>query len=119
LCIRYYWPGIRKDVESYVSKCDKCQRRKQKSEYTAPLGEVQQPTYPFETTSMDICGPYPLTPRGNKYILSFIHHFTKYVEAIPIKDMTASTCARAYAVHVIARHGAGSVLVTDQGRSFT
>jgi transposase InsO family protein len=33
--------------------------------------------------------------------------------------MTASTCARAYAVHVIARHGAGSVLVTDQGQSFT
>jgi hypothetical protein len=119
LCLRYYWPGLRKDVESYVSQCDDCQKRKQKSEYTAPLGEVQQPTYPFEITSMEICGPYPLTPRGNKYILSFIDHFTKYAEVIQIIDKTASTSAGVYAVHVIARHGAGTVLVTDQGRSFT
>jgi hypothetical protein len=62
---------MRKDVESYVSKRDECQRRKQKGEYTAPIGEVRQPTYPFEITSMDICGPYSLTPRGNKYILFF------------------------------------------------
>ena len=33
--------------------------------------------------------------------------------------MNADTCAWAYATHVIARHGTGSVLVTDQGRSFT
>ena len=33
--------------------------------------------------------------------------------------MPAETCAKAYATHVIARHGTGSVLVTDQGRSFT
>ena len=26
LCIQYYWPGMRKDVENYVSKCDDCQR---------------------------------------------------------------------------------------------
>ena len=32
--------------------------------------------------------------------------------------MSAETCARAYATNVIARHGTGSILVTDQGRSF-
>jgi len=40
LCIRYYWPGMRQDVENYVRECDKCHRRKQGREYTAPLGEV-------------------------------------------------------------------------------
>jgi len=109
-CIRYYWPGMRQDVENYVRECDECHRRKQEREYTAPLGEVRQPTYPFEITSMDICGPYPLTPRKNKYLLTFIDHFTKYSEAIPIQDKTAETCTRAHATHVIARHGTGSVL---------
>ena len=33
--------------------------------------------------------------------------------------MTAESFARAYATQVIARHGTGSILVTDQGRSFT
>ena len=33
--------------------------------------------------------------------------------------MAAETCARAYATQVVARHGTGSVLLTDQWRSFT
>jgi hypothetical protein len=57
LCMRYYWPGMRSDVGNVVGQCDECQRRKQKCEYTALLGEVRQPTYPFEITSMDVCGP--------------------------------------------------------------
>jgi len=48
LCFRYYWPGMRKDVEIYVSKCDECQRRKQRGEYTAQLGEVIKPTTPLK-----------------------------------------------------------------------
>jgi hypothetical protein len=116
LCIRYYWPKMRQDVESYVRECDNCHRRKQGREYIAPLGEVRQPTYPFEITSMDICGTYPLTPRKNKYLLTFIDHVTKYAEAIPIADMSAETSARAYATQIVARHGSGSSLVTDKGR---
>jgi transposase InsO family protein len=117
--MRYYWPGMRRDVENYVRECDECQRRKQKSEYTAPLGDVQQPSYPFEIISMDICGPYVLTPRKNRYLSTFTDCFSKYAEAIPLEDMTAESCARAYATQVIARHSTGSILVTDQGRSFT
>jgi transposase InsO family protein len=68
---------------------------------------------------MVICGPYPLTPRKNKYLLTFIDYLTKYAEAIPLTDMSAEPCARAYVAHVIARHGTGSILVTDQRLSFT
>ena len=96
---------MRQDVEDYVGMCDSCQRRKQEYEYRAPLGEVREPTYPFEITSMDICGPYLLTPRKNRFLLTFIDQFSKYAEAILIPDTTAEVCARAYATHVIARHG--------------
>ena len=68
---------------------------------------------------MDILGPFPRTASGNKYLLTFIDHLTQYPEAIPIKEMTAEACARAYATQVIARHGSGSKLITDQGRNFT
>ena len=67
---------------------------------------------------MDICGPYPLTQRTSKYLLTFICHFTRYAGAILVPDMSAETCALAYAANVIARPGTGSILVTDQGRSF-
>ena len=84
----------------------------------APLGDVDQPSAPFEVTSMDITGPYVLTPRKNKYLLTFIDHFTKYVEAIQISDQSAETCARVYASQIVTRHGTGSKLIIDQGRAF-
>jgi transposase InsO family protein len=109
---------MRKSIEDYVKCCESCQRRKGDREFVAPLGEVEQPKTPFEVTSMDITGPYPKTPRGNMYLLAFICHLTKYVEAFPIPDLTSQTCARVYAAQIVTRNGAGSTLITDQGRSF-
>jgi transposase InsO family protein len=83
------------------------------------MGEVAEPSRPFEWTAMDICGPYPITANKNRYLLTFMDHLTRYAEAIPIKQMTTRECARAYATHVIAGHGSGSKLICDQGRSFT
>jgi transposase InsO family protein len=119
ISLRYWWPGMRRDTDRYVRECDEYQRKKQGKEFKAPLGDVRQPTYPSEITSMDICGPHPLAPRKNTHLLTFICHLTKYAESIPISDMSVETCVRAYATQIIARHGTGSILATHQGRSFT
>jgi len=107
-----------RSIEEHVSRCDSCQRRKGNREFRAPLGEVEEPTVPFEVTSMDITGPYVTTPRKNKYLLTFVDHLTRYVEAYPIPDQTAETIARVYATQIVARHGTGSKLITDQGPAF-
>jgi hypothetical protein len=62
---------------------------KENREMIAPLGDVEEPKFSFEITSMDITGPYPTTPRGNMYLLTFIDHLTKYVEAFRIPGYTA------------------------------
>jgi len=67
---------------------------------------------------MDITGPYPLTPRKNRYLLTFIDHFLKYAEIFSIQDQSALTCARVYASQIITRHGSSSKLITDQGSAF-
>jgi len=76
--LNYWWPSMRKSIENYVKKCDSCQRRKSTRKFIAPLGEVEEPTFPFQITSVDVTGPYPTTPRKNKYLFTFNGHFTKY-----------------------------------------
>ena len=109
---------MRKSKEDYIKKCDACQRRKKDHEFVAPIGQEEEPADPFEVTFMDLTGPYMLTPRKNKYLLTFIDQFTWYVEAIPIPDQTAETWPRVYATQIVTRHGSGSKLITDQGRAF-
>jgi hypothetical protein len=68
---------------------------------------------------MDAVGPLQRTEKGNKCVLRYVDSFCKYAEAIPLPDISAVTCARAYATQIITRHGVNNVLVTDNGKSFT
>ncbi|KRX56741.1 Retrovirus-related Pol polyprotein from transposon [Trichinella sp. T9] len=67
---------------------------------------------------VDIIGPFQRTERGNKYILTVQDYFSKWPEAYPISDMTASTVARTLVNEFICRYGAAESLHSDQGRHF-
>jgi transposase InsO family protein len=90
-----------------------------RGEFRAPMGEVVEPTRPFQSVHVDFVSPYPLTENKIRYIMTSVDHLTKYVEAVPVTDMSAETCARAYATQIVARHGVNESIVTDQGRSST
>jgi len=85
---------MQQSTEEYIRHCDKCQTWKGKQEFLSPLGEVENPSEYFQGTPLDITGPYFVTPRKNRYFLNFIDHFSKYVEAFPITDVSAETCVR-------------------------
>ena len=74
LCIRYFWPGMRQDVENYVRECDDCHRIKQGREYTAPLGDVRQPIRAYRGTPHGTSeySPYYLL-HGREMILPTSH----------------------------------------------
>jgi transposase InsO family protein len=117
--LRFWWTSIYKVVNEYVFKCDACQRRSGKREFKAPLGSVTEPTQAFHCVHLDIVWPLPLSSNCNKYILTLKDRLTKYAEAIPLPDVSAVTCAKAYATQIVARHGVNESLVTDNGRNFT
>lgn len=115
----YYWPGMGRDIRSYCSQCDSCLRRKTpKHKRPAPLQVFEEVTRPFERTAMDIMGPLPVTALGNKYILVFCDHLTKYSEAIPLRDQKAETVAKEFVEKIVLRHGVPTQLLTDRGRNF-
>jgi len=67
---------------------------KGKPQTQAPLGDLGSLVAPFEITSMEITGPYTLTPRKNRYPLMFVDHISKYADIFPIQDQSVLTCAR-------------------------
>ena len=49
---------------------------------------------PFERIALDILGPLPRTKQGNKYLLVNEDYFSKWLEAIPIRNKESTTVAK-------------------------
>ena len=54
---------------------------------------------------MDILGPLPDTPSGNKYILMVIDQFTKWVEYYPIPNQSSEIVAKSIVDNFFSRFG--------------
>jgi transposase InsO family protein len=118
LKLHYYWPNMNRDVDQYIKNCESCSKLKVGRNPTAPLGELPETSYPLELTSIDICGPYPETKRGNRYLLTFIDHFSRYPEAIPLPRQDAPTVARALVTEIFSRLGCPRTISSDKGTNF-
>jgi transposase InsO family protein len=116
--LNYFWPSMDRDVDTYVEECESCARLKAGRHPTAALGQLPQTTAPVELASIDICGPYPETRKGNKYLLTFIDHFSRYPEAIPIARQDAPIVARALVTEIFSRLGCPQALSSDKGCNF-
>jgi len=73
----------------------------------------------LDVVSLDIVGPLPVTNRGNKYLLTFVDHFTRFCEAIPIARQDTETIAREFVIRIITQFGIPKKLLTDKGANFT
>ena len=105
------------DVVKWCSNCIACNSRKSPPRNKAPL-EVSHASRPLERIAMDIMGPLPETPRGNRYILVVGDYFTKWKEAYPLPDIEALSIAKVLVNEFICRFGVPDSIHTDQGKNF-
>ena len=116
--LNHNWPGITKDVEKYISKCESCQRNKLSRRNKAPLIITDTPTKPFEKCALDIVGPLTETTNGNKYLLTFQDNLTKFSKAIPIANQEANTISKEFVTKIVLEYGLPDKILTDQGTNF-
>ena len=109
---RYVWPGINTDVRRRACSCLQCQQTKVHQHTVTPPGTLATLDARFDRVHIDLVGPLPPC-KGYSYLLTCVDRFTRWPEAIPLLDITASTVAHAFITGSITRFGAPSTITID------
>ena len=114
----FYWPRMRRDVDLHISTCRACTVNKHQG---MPRRAMQnyQAGEPNERVHLDFLGPFETSNQGNKYILSIVDQFTRWIEIYALPEQTAIATSKTFFNGWIARFGTPTIVHTDQGRNFT
>ena len=77
------------------------------------------PSVPLQPRAQDLMGPLPPSADGFINIFTIIDRTTRWLEAIPLKEMTASTCSAVFLSSWVARFGVQATLTSDRGTQFS
>ncbi|GJV65549.1 putative reverse transcriptase domain-containing protein [Tanacetum coccineum] len=117
----YWWPNIKADIATYVSKCLTCAKVKAKHQRT--LGLLVQPAIPewkWDNISTDFITNLPKSSQGFDTILVIMDRLTKSAHFLPIRENDPlDKLARLYQNRIVARHGIPVSIICDRDRRFT
>uniref|UniRef100_A0A5S6Q6D2 RNA-directed DNA polymerase n=1 Tax=Trichuris muris TaxID=70415 RepID=A0A5S6Q6D2_TRIMR len=112
---RFVWPQMKKDCRIWARSCQQCQRAKVTRHIVAPAGHFATPSARFQHVHIDIIGPLP--PAGPyRYLLTAVDRFSRWLEAWPLKRITAEDTAQAFMTCSVSRFGSPAPITTDQDR---
>jgi hypothetical protein len=114
---RFVWPNMNRDITKWVQTCVHCQTSKA-NKHTHHSWEPFIVEERFHTVHIDLVGPLPTTSKGKSYILTMIDHFTRWVEAVPMSNISAQSCAQQFLSTWVSRYGLPVCVVSDQGTQF-
>lgn len=111
----YYWPKMESNAKRHVRRGRACQ--KFGNLIHAPAVELHAicAPYPFHTWAMDLVGP--ITPHSRKYqwILVATEVSTKWVEAVPLRNVTGAAIAQFIKENIVCRFGIPKVILSNNG----
>ncbi|GJW63178.1 putative reverse transcriptase domain-containing protein [Tanacetum coccineum] len=117
----YWWPNMKAEIATYVSKCLTC--AKVKIEYQKPSGLLFQPEIPqwkWENITMDFVTKLPKTTTGQDAIWVIVDRLTKSDHFLPMReDDMLEKLTRQYLKEVVSRHGVPVSIISDHNGRFT
>ncbi|GJV75707.1 putative reverse transcriptase domain-containing protein [Tanacetum coccineum] len=117
----YWWPGMKRDIATYVSKCLTCS--KVKAEHQRPSGLLQQPEIPewkWDKITMDFITKLPRSKSGNDTIWAIVDRLTKSAHFLAIREYySTEKLAKIYVDEIVARHGVPVSIISDRDGRFT
>ncbi|GJT10244.1 putative reverse transcriptase domain-containing protein [Tanacetum coccineum] len=117
----YWWPNMKADIATYVSKCLTCARVK--AEHQRPSGLLVQPEIPewkWDNITMDFITKLPRSSQGFDTIWVIVDRLTKSAHFLPIRENDPlDKLARLYLNRIVARHGIPASIICDRDGRFT
>jgi hypothetical protein len=116
----FWWPQMKKDVETFVKTCDACQRVKNSTH--KPYGLLQPlpiPSKQWSEVTMDFIVELPVTQHKHNAIFVFTDKLTKMVHFAPTTtECTAIEAAKIFIDNVFKLHGLPIRMIHDRDTRF-
>ncbi|GJT98822.1 putative reverse transcriptase domain-containing protein [Tanacetum coccineum] len=116
----YWWPNMKADIATYVSKCLTC--AKVKAEHQRPSGLLVQPKIPewkWDNITMDFVTKLPKTSQGYDTIWVIVDRLTKSAIFTPMRETDPmDKLARIYLKEDVTRHGIPILIICDRDPRF-
>ncbi|GKB08355.1 putative reverse transcriptase domain-containing protein [Tanacetum coccineum] len=117
----YWWPNMKANIATYVSKCLTC--AKVKAEHQKPSGLLVQPEIPewkWEKITMDFVTKLPKTANGYDTIWVIVDRLTKSAHFLPMRENDPmEKLMKLYMKEVVTRHGVPIFIISDRDGRFT
>ncbi|XP_073121371.1 uncharacterized protein [Henckelia pumila] len=75
-------------------------------------------SWPFDAWGLDVVGPLTKSSSGHLYILAATDYFSKWAEAVPLKEIKKKNVADFIFTHIIYRYGIPRYMIPDNGKPF-
>jgi hypothetical protein len=114
----FYWPTMISDCFRYYKGSESCQKfRDLQLAPAAMLHPIIKP-WSFHGWALDFIGQiHPTSSKGHRFVLVAMDYFTKWTEAISLKNMMHKEVIHFISEHVIHRFSILQTLTMDQGSS--
>ncbi|GJU73064.1 putative reverse transcriptase domain-containing protein [Tanacetum coccineum] len=116
----YWWPNMKANIATYVSKCLTC--AKVKAEHQRPSGLLVQPEIPqwkWDNITMDFVTKLPKSSQGYDTIWVIVDRLTKSAIFVPMRETDPmDKLARMYLKEVVTKHGIPVSIICDRDPRF-
>lgn len=115
----FYWPGMARDIRTFVENCDSCGRNKAwRARRQGFLKPLPIPDRMWSEISMDFITDLPIS-KGCRNMIVITDRLSKGVIADGLENIEAETLAKWFIRRYLPHHFLPAAIVSDRGTQFT